>query len=138
MTKTINNFGKNAGKIWEALETHGPLTQNKLMKKTRLDEYDFYVAVGWLTKEDKICKNGSRYVLGNSNLQPKVGKNAGKLYKTLDKLGYIDEPYLPKLAGISKPKDVYTAIGWLAREGKINTKTVKPTKPQTKYGLKTE
>ena len=136
MTKIVNNFGKNAGKVWATLETHGPLTQNKLMKKTKLDEYDFYVAVGWLAKENKICKNGSRYVIGNTNLEPKVGKNAGKIWKTLNKIGYVDEPYLPKLAGISNTNDAYTAIGWLAREGKIEAKTVKPKKPQTKYGLK--
>lgn len=136
MTSLINDFGKNAGKIWEALETHGPLTQNKLMKKTRLDEYDFYVAVGWLAKENKISKNGSRYVIGNTNLEPKVGKNAGKVWKTLESMGYVDEPYLPKLAGISNPNDVYTALGWLAREGKLEAKKVKPKKPQTKYGLK--
>lgn len=135
MTKIINNYGKNAGKIWEAIETHGPLTQDKLMKTTKLNEDDFYAAVGWLAKENKICKTGSKYSLGTTNLETRIGKDAGKIWKTLHEIGYVDVPYLPKLAGVSN-KDTYTALGWLAREGKINAKQIKPKKPQTKYGLK--
>jgi len=135
MTKIINNYGKNAGKIWEVLESKGPLTPNKLMKTTNLTEDEFYAAIGWLAKENKVYKTGSRYYLGNTNLDTRIGKDAGKIWKTLYNIGYIDEPYLPKLAGISN-KNTYTALGWLAREGKIQTKTVKPKTPQTKYGLK--
>jgi len=135
MTKIINNYGKNAGKIWKILDAHGPLTPNRLMKTTKLNEDDFYVAVGWLAKENKICKTGSKYNLGNTNLETRIGKDAGKIWKTLREIGYVDAPYLPKLAGVSN-KDTYTALGWLAREGKINVKQIKPKKPQTKYGLK--
>ena len=54
MDSIIDNYGRNAGKIWEALDTHGPLTQTKLMKTTGLNEEEFYVAIGWLAKEGKI------------------------------------------------------------------------------------
>jgi len=135
MSKVIDNFGKNAGKVWQALDMHGPLTPNKIMKNTKLDEEDFYVAVGWLAKENKIYKTGSRYYLGETNLENKIGRTAGKIWKTLDKIGYIDAPYVPKLAGVSD-KEGNCAIGWLAREGKINVRKVKPKKPQTKYSLK--
>jgi len=135
MTAMVNNFGKNAGKVWQALQTYGPQTPDKLMKATNLDEYNLYAALGWLAKENKVCKTGTKYQLGTTNLEAKVGTDAGKVWKTLHTLGYVDEPYLPKLAGVSN-QDAYAALGWLAREGKIDTKTVKPKKPLTKYGLK--
>lgn len=135
MTKIINNYGENAGRVWKALETYGHLTQNKLMKTAKLHEDDFYAAIGQLVKENKICKAGGKYNLGTTNLETRIGKDAGKIWKTLNEIGYVDVPYLPKLAGISN-KNTYAALGWLAREGKINAKTVKPKKPQIKYGLK--
>jgi len=129
------NFGKNAGKVWNTLEQNGSLTPNKIMKTTKLTEYDFYAAVGWLAKENKICKAGTKYTIGTCNFEPKIGKNAGKVWKTLKEIGYVDENYLPKLAGCTT-SETYSALGWLAREGKISFKRVKPKKPQTRYGLK--
>ena len=135
MTKKINNYGKYAGKVWQTLDSCGPQTQNKIIKKTKLDENDFWTAIGWLAKENKILKTGNKFHLGETNLDKKIGKNAGKIWDTLNQIGYVDEPYLPKLSGVPN-KDAYAAIGWLAREGKINIKRTKPKKPQTKYGLK--
>ena len=105
------------------------------MKTTKLDEDDFYAAIGWLAKENKICKTGSKYNLGTTNLNKKIGRNAGKIWKTLNEIGYIDAPYLPRLAGVAQ-NDAYTAVGWLAREGKLNARKVKPKTPQVKFGLK--
>lgn len=135
MINIIDVYGKNAGKVWTVLNQYGSLTSNKLMKATKLNEEDFYVAVGWLAKENKICKTGSKYLLGQTNLDNQIGKNAGKIWKTLDKIGYCDAPYLPKISGVST-KDTYAGIGWLAREGKINVKKVKPREPQIKFYLK--
>lgn len=135
MTKVIDSFGKNAGKIWNALDKHGSMTPKNLMKKTRLDKTDFYAAVGWLARENKITKKGRKYTLGETNLDNKIGKTAGIVWDTLEKIGYIDAPYIPRIAGVTH-KDTYCALGWLAREGKINAKRVKPKKPTTKYGVK--
>lgn len=135
MVNVIDTYGKNAGRIWDTLETQGSLTPNKLMKTTKLDEDDFYAAIGWLAKENKICKTGSKYTLGTTNLNTKIGRNAGKIWKTLNEIGYIDAPYLPRLAGVTQ-NDAYTAVGWLAREGKLNARKVKPKTPQIKFGLK--
>jgi len=135
MTKQIDSFGKNAGRLWKTLEKSGPSAPNKLIKTTNISEENFYVAIGWLAKENKICKTDGKYFLGDTNLENKIGKDAGKIWKILDTIGYVDEPYIPKLARISN-RDTYIALGWLAREGKLNIKKVKPTKPQTKYGLK--
>ena len=135
MVNVIDTYGKNAGRIWDTLETQGSLTPNKLMKTTKLNEDDFYAAIGWLAKENKICKTGSTYNLGTTNLNKKIGRNAGKIWKTLNEIGYIDAPYLARLAGVTQ-NDAYTAVGWLAREGKINAKKIKPKTPQIKFGLK--
>ncbi len=135
MAKVIDNFGKNAGKVWNTLEKNGSMTPNKIMKKTRLNDTDFYAAIGWLARENKIHKKGQKYHLGETNLENKIGKTAGVIWDTLEKIGYIDEPYIPKITGYNK-RETYCALGWLAREGKINAKRVKPKKPTTKYGVK--
>ncbi len=135
MVNVIDTYGKNAGKIWDTLENYGSLTPNKIMKNTKLCEEDFYVALGWLAKENKVCKTGSKYSLGTTNLDNKIGKSAGKIWKTLNDIGYVDAPYLPKLAGVAT-NDAYTAVGWLAREGKLTARKVKPKTPQLKFGLK--
>jgi len=54
MIKT--QIGSNAGKIWNRLEK-GELTNTKLSKikkDCQLAEVDFFLALGWLAREDKI------------------------------------------------------------------------------------
>jgi len=135
MPNMLECYGRNAGKVWQTLEKKGSLTPNKIMKATKLNEDDFYAAIGWLARENKICKTGSKYTLGETNLDNRIGRNAGKIWKTLQDIGYVDAPYLPKLSGV-QTKDAFTAVGWLAREGKIMAKKVKPKKPQLKFGIK--
>jgi hypothetical protein len=135
MGSIVEHFGQNAGKVWKVLNTHGSLTHTKLMTATRLKEDEFYAAIGWLAKENKICKDGRVYRLGWTNLTDKIGEDAGKLWSILDTWGEMDATYLPKLAGVD-PEDVYSALGWLAREGKLDVKKVKPKTPQIKYTLK--
>ncbi|NVO01559.1 MAG: winged helix-turn-helix domain-containing protein [Bacteroidetes bacterium] len=53
MTKDVIGF--NAGKIWQRLE--GELTDTNLKKikmECQLTEFDFFLALGWLAREDKI------------------------------------------------------------------------------------
>lgn len=134
MTKVEEIFGKNAGKVWNTLEKHGSMTPNNIMKKTRLDDTDFYAAIGWLARENKIHEKGQKYYLGETNLENKIGKKAGIVWNTLEKIGYIDAPYIPRITGFTR-KDTFCALGWLAREGKINAKRVKPKKPTTQIGV---
>jgi len=131
MTNIIEKYGKNAGKIWETLSEHGTLTENSLVRKTGLKKEDFYVAVGWLAKENKIYFDENTYTLGQNNWEETIGENAGKVWNIVDTCDEIDITYLPKLAGITE-ENTYCALGWLAREGKINTKKVKPRKTLTK------
>lgn len=135
MINKIEDFGLNAGKIWETLSYHGALTQTHLIKKTKLRNDEFYAAVGWLARENKIWKDGETYTLGETNLTDKIGGDASRIWNALYKYGDINVTYIPKLTDISE-KDTYIALGWLACEGKLKTKKVKPKTPQLHFMLK--
>ncbi|WP_455622533.1 winged helix-turn-helix domain-containing protein [Parabacteroides sp.] len=50
-------IGFNAGKIWQILSKEGHYkawTSEALMKESGLSAPDFYVAIGWLAREDKL------------------------------------------------------------------------------------
>ena len=119
MVDAIPFVGKHAGRIWETLHKDGALPETRLLKKTKLNQKDFYTAIGWLARENKIFVDGKTYTLGETNLTPKIGKDAGMVWKVLDTWGEVDVPSLVRLARIEE-KDVFSAVGWLAREGKID------------------
>ncbi|MDH7518022.1 MAG: winged helix-turn-helix domain-containing protein [Candidatus Thermoplasmatota archaeon] len=121
--KGVEEIGQNAGKIWKVLNLQGPLTESRLMNSTMLDENQLHAAIGWLARENKISKNGSFYKLGETNLTEKIGVNAGKLWETLAKNNEIDISAIAKLARLDE-KDAYSALGWLAREDKIESKNL--------------
>ena len=126
MVDFVDSFGKYAGKIWTALNTNGSLTENKLMEKTGLTEKELYSAIGWLAKENKIYKetgDGS-FSLGDTNLTAKIGNDAGMVFKILDMWGEVDVESISRLAKINE-NDVFCAVGWLMREGKLVGKTIK-------------
>jgi hypothetical protein len=118
MINIVEEFGRNAGKVWETLRTHGPLTETKLMNITKLKEHEFYTAVGWLARENKIYREGTVYKLGTTNLTSKIGENAGKIFTTLESMNEVDVSDIPNLVDI-EPRDAHSALGWLARENKI-------------------
>jgi len=84
MKNNTDNFGKTAGKIWKTLEKYGPLSRDNLIKKNRLNQSDFYAGVGWLARENKISKTGTKYQLGDTNLTNDIGANAGKVWNILN------------------------------------------------------
>jgi hypothetical protein len=137
MNITINEFGQNAGKVWQLLNEKGPLSETKLINFSVLKEWQLHTALGWLAREDKICRNGTVYKIGNTNLVSEIGMDAGKIWTVLSKRqNEIDISSLSRLANIDI-NDAYTAIGWLAREDKINAKTVvKQKTSQLKVKLK--
>ncbi|MBN2598962.1 MAG: winged helix-turn-helix domain-containing protein [Candidatus Thermoplasmatota archaeon] len=137
MSTIVEEFGQNAGKVWQALYDKGPLSESKLINTTYLDEHQLRTAVGWLARENKICRNGTVYKIGGTNLVGKIGVDAGKVWTVLSKKQTdVDISSLARLTKIDS-KDVYAAIGWLARENKIDAKQVmkKKTK-QLKVSLK--
>lgn len=114
----VEEFGYSAGKIWNELNTHGPLNEKELIKNTKLPKNNFYAAIGWLARENKIQFENNLYILGETNLTEEIGKNAGKIWKTLEKNKETDIPSITRLAKI-KETNIYHALGWLAREDKI-------------------
>ena len=119
MSDITTTFGDNAGKLWTTLNKKGPLNKEKILKITKLKTKDFYCAVGWLARENKIAKEkNSLYKLNESNLKYEIGSNAGKVWQVMNIWGEIDVPTIKKLADINEI-EVYNALGWLAREDKI-------------------
>lgn len=114
----IKNIEENVYKVWDALNSKGSLPENKLISKTNLEINRLYSAIGWLARENKICVTNGYYELGETNLTTKIGKNAGKVWLVLDTWGEIDIVSITRLARIDE-NDVFSALGWLAREGKI-------------------
>ena len=135
MEKIIEECGTNAGKLWQALNSYGPLAESRLKSITKLQEDDFFAAVGWLARENKICKDGAMYKLGETNLTNKIGGNAGKLWETLHTWGAIDVLSIAKLTRIEEV-DAYSALGWLAREDKIQASKGKSKEQPIKFRLK--
>ena len=131
----IDSFEQNVSKVWKVLDSKGPLTENKLMRGTGLKNNMLYSAVGWLARENKICKEDTIYNLGETNLISKIGKDAGKVWRVLDTWGEVDVISISKLARIGE-KDVFSAVGWLAREGKIEGKVINAGKNKINFWLK--
>jgi len=137
MSTIAEEFGQNAGKVWQALNENGPLSETKLINTTFLNEHQVHAAVGWLARENKVCQNGTLYKIGGTNLEGKIGFDAGKIWTVLSKQQTdVDISSLARLTKIDV-KDVYAAIGWLARENKIDAKNaMKQKNPQLKVSLK--
>ena len=125
MKNILEEFGINAGKIWTTLNSQGPLPEAKLMQTTKLSDPEFYSAIGWLARENKICKTGTLYQLGETNLTNRIGTNAGKIWKMIEIRGKFDVYDITRLTDMEE-RDAYLALGWLARENKIEAKTAIP------------
>jgi len=132
MINIVEECGRNAGRIWETLRSFGPLSETKLMGLTKLKEHEFYAAVGWLARENKICKNGTVYQLGETNLLPKIGEAAGKIYNVFETMKEVDVSEIPQLTML-EPRDAHAALGWLARENKIEAMVPIPKEYNVKF-----
>ena len=55
-------------------------------------------------------------------MKDKIGQTAGQIWKILKKKGEVNAAQLPKLVN-EKSALVYQALGWLAREDKIEYQT---------------
>ena len=117
----VEEFGNSAGKVWKELDTHGPLNEKDLQKNTKLPKNNIHAAIGWLARENKIQYENNMYILGESNLTDEIGKDAGRIWETLEKHKEIDIQSISRIAKINE-NNVYHALGWLAREDKISVK----------------
>ena len=112
-------FEIGAGKIWAALEGQRCLEKDKILKAAQLNENDFYSALGWLARENKIFEEDeAHYGLGTTNLTSKIGNNAGRVWRVMDIWGEVNISTIGRLADMSE-KEAYSALGWLAKEDKI-------------------
>jgi hypothetical protein len=53
---TVNGYeiGETAGAIWQVLSSDGPQTFAALMEEVDAPQSIFFMAVGWLSREDKL------------------------------------------------------------------------------------
>jgi hypothetical protein len=135
MSAIINSCGAHAGKIWNILQDSGTLTEKKLIRKSGLTQQELYCGIGWLARENKIRVEKEQYQLGETNLEEDIGKNAGKIWLALDIWGKVDFLSLKRLAQV-KETDVLSAVGWLAREDKIDGAWPPNNEPASKFWLK--
>ena len=119
MRELKTTFGLNAGKIWSVLNEKPPQKKNEIVKTTKLNDNDFYAAVGWLAREDKISEEPEEhYKIDNTNLTSEIGSNAGRIWRILDIWEEVDLSVMQRLSGL-ETEELYSALGWLAREDKI-------------------
>ena len=91
MRNLTTNFEDSAGKIWRTLDKKGTLEKQKILNMTEIKETDFYAAIGWLARENKISREAEEYYrLDNTNLTSEIGSNAGKIWQIMDIWGEVD------------------------------------------------
>ena len=119
MRELKTTFGLNAGKIWSVLNEKPPQKKKEILKTTKLKDNDFYAAIGWLAREDKILEEPEdHYKIDNTNLTSKIGGNAGRIWRILDIWEEVDLSVMQRLSGLDE-EELHSALGWLAREDKI-------------------
>jgi hypothetical protein len=115
----IGDIGFNAGKVWRTLNDKGSLEKQNIVELTNLSDDEFYSAIGWLARENKVSwDKQNSYKLGETNLTLEIGNNAGKVWRVMKVWGEVDVSLIKRLALIDE-KHVCSALGWLAKEGKI-------------------
>ncbi len=122
MINTLEQFGRNAGRIWQTLQKYGTLSKEQLQEKTQLRPYEIDISVGWLARENKISCESEAYRICETNLTPTIGTNAGVIWEILHRIGESDIATLNKETNLCI-NEIYEAIGWLAREDKLNFST---------------
>ena len=120
LTDVSKKYGENAGKIWSVLSERGCLKKENILEHTSLIDIDFYKGIGWLARENKVSKDENDcFKLGFTNLENEIGSKAGRIWKILDIWGDAEYSTIKRLSDLND-KDIHTALGWLAREDKIN------------------
>ncbi len=122
---TIEQFGRNAGKIWQALSTEGELTKKELQDQILLRDYEINIGIGWLARENKIAEKDGKFMLSETNLTETIGTSAGKIYQVLSEKKELDVKSLQRSTALSDPL-FYQAIGWLSKEDKIQLQLNNP------------
>jgi len=53
-TVSYDQIGETAGAVWETLSKDGPLTFAALMEEVNAPQSLFFMAIGWLSREEKL------------------------------------------------------------------------------------
>jgi hypothetical protein len=53
-TVSYDRIGETAGAVWHALSKEGPLTFAALMEEVNAPQSLFFMAIGWLSREEKL------------------------------------------------------------------------------------
>lgn len=112
--------GMNAGKVWHVLAENNRLTNREIESKTKIKNEQLYAVIGWLARENRIYKDGDHYMLGETNLTPEIGTNAGKVWTAMNEHAVLAVEGMAEHTHLAVP-DIYSALGWLVREDKIET-----------------
>jgi hypothetical protein len=51
---SYDQIGETAGAVWDALSKDGPLTFAALMEEVNVPQSLFFMAIGWLSREEKL------------------------------------------------------------------------------------
>ena len=51
---SYDQIRETAGAVWEALSENGPLTFAALMERVNAPQSLFFMAIGWLSREEKL------------------------------------------------------------------------------------
>ena len=54
VTVSYDQIGETAGAVWEVLSKDGPLTFAALMETVNVPQSLFFMAIGWLSREEKL------------------------------------------------------------------------------------
>lgn len=111
-TLVAHHIGENAGKVWTLLREKGELAPSALSKSLQINASDLDRALGWLAREDKLTFSAS-------NVAHTIGENAGKIWRLLKEGGDMTPSSIAKALKL-RMAEVDHAIGWLARENKLN------------------
>lgn len=121
----INSISNIANKFRKLVDHSDELTVNDIYNLTKISNEEFFAAVGWIARENKICITDDHlYKLNEKNLTTKIGDDAEKLWDVLSKQKKVDVSHIPALTHLGET-DAYAALGWLAQENKINIHTTK-------------
>jgi len=119
MKENHNSISNIALTVKKIVDDTDKVTPDDIHIFTKMSNKEFFAAVGWLARDNDISKSKVWEKLGETKLTSTIGTNAGKVWKALVKHDKFDNSNLSTLTHLDEI-DAYTALGWLARDNKID------------------
>jgi len=115
----FKSIGMIANRFKKIIDTGKQLTYLDVHKKLNVSENEYYAAVGWLARENKVSNTGFTLHFLDTDSDVKICNDAKKVWKVLETHGEVNITSIRKLTRIDSD-EVFSALGWLARENKID------------------